>query len=205
MSPTSDVHAAGSSGGISLPAVSEPGSRLEILRELRSLHQQSTSFWESFDTARFFAPLGEAWSPADNIRHLIKSSRPVAVALRVPKMLLIVPGAGVGWRGSRSYAEVRETYLAALAGGVQAGRFAPTPRKVEGDLESARRELMARREAVAVNLHAAVEAWGDRGLDRLRMPHPALGQLTVREMLLFTLYHNLHHVLNVARRMGWSE
>jgi hypothetical protein len=34
------------------------------------------------------------------------------------------------------------------------------------------------------------------------MPHPLLGKLTVREMLLFTLYHNLHHVQNVARRKG---
>jgi DinB family protein len=205
MSPTSDANAAGMPGGVRLPAVNEPASRLEILRELRSLHQQSTVFWERFDTARFFAPLGEAWSPADNVRHLIKSCRPVAGALRVPKILLIVPGAGVSRRGSRSYTELRDDYLAALAGGVQAGRFAPARQKVEGDLDSARRELMARRESVAVNLHAAVEAWGDRGLDRLRMPHPALGQLTVREMLLFTLYHNLHHVLNVARRVGWRE
>ena len=37
------------------------------------------------------------------------------------------------------------------------------------------------------------------------MPDPALGQLTVREMLYFTLYHNLHHVRNVAGRLGWWE
>jgi hypothetical protein len=37
-------------------------------------------------------------------------------------------------------------------------------------------------------------------LDRLRLPHPGLGLLTVREMLLFTLYHNTHHVLGVERR-----
>lgn len=29
-----------------------------------------------------------------------------------------------------------------------------------------------------------------------------LGKLTVREMLFFTLYHNLHHAQNVARRTG---
>jgi hypothetical protein len=61
---------------------------------------------------------------------------------------------------------------------------------------------MERREQVAANLHSAIDTWGERGLERLRLPHPALGLLTVREMLFFTLYHNLHHVLNVADRLG---
>jgi uncharacterized damage-inducible protein DinB len=39
-------------------------------------------------------------------------------------------------------------------------------------------------------------------LDRLRLPHPALGKLTVREMLFFTIYHNIHHVENVVRRLS---
>ena len=54
-----------------------------------------------------------------------------------------------------------------------------------------------------MRLHGAITRWGERALDRFRLPHPALGQLTVREMLFFTLYHNLHHVLNVAARKGW--
>jgi hypothetical protein len=64
---------------------------------------------------------------------------------------------------------------------------------------------MAERETVAAELYGAVEGWSERALDRFRLPHPALGQLTVREMLHFTLYHNLHHVENVAARLGWWE
>jgi len=47
---------------------------------------------------------------------------------------------------------------------------------------------------------AALDGWSERALDRLRLPHPALGKLTVREIVLFTLYHNIHHATNVARR-----
>jgi hypothetical protein len=184
-----------------LPDVREPHTRDELLAELRSLHERSTLFWQRFDTPDFFAPLGEAWSPADNVRHLIKSCRPVARALDLPKLTLIGIG-GWSFRGSRSYAEIRDTYRAALAAGVTAGRFAPRPELPGEDLEASRRELMARREEVARHLHDAAGRWGERGLDRLRLPHPALGRLTVREMLCFTLYHNLHHVLNVARRAG---
>jgi hypothetical protein len=188
-----------------LPAVRDPSTREELLRELRALHESSTAFWRRFDAAAFYAPLGEAWSPADNVRHLIKSCRPVARAMRVPKLLLLLPGRGVSLRPSRSYAEIRDAYRRALAGGVQAGRFAPRPESPPADPESARRSLMARREAVAAELHGAVERWSERALDRFRMPHPALGPLSVREMLHFTLYHNLHHLRNVAARLGWWE
>ncbi len=184
-----------------VPVVREPATHAELLQELGSLHERSTDFWQAFDTAAFFAPLGEAWSPADNVRHLIKSCRPVARALELPKASLIVVG-GWSFRGSRSYAEIRDTYRAALAGGVTAGRFAPKPEPPGEDPEASRRDLMALRDEVARHLHRAAERWGERGLDRLRMPHPSLGLLTVREMLCFTLYHNLHHVVNVARRSG---
>lgn len=52
------------------------------------------------------------------------------------------------------------------------------------------------------NLMSATGRWREWQLDRLRLPHPALGNLTVREMLFFTIYHHAHHVENVVRRMA---
>jgi hypothetical protein len=43
--------------------------------------------------------------------------------------------------------------------------------------------------------------WSERQLDRIRLPHPVLGKLSVREMLFFTLYHNQHHIEAVKRRL----
>ena len=37
-------------------------------------------------------------------------------------------------------------------------------------------------------------------LDRYRLPHPLIGKLTLRELLLWTLYHNAHHVQRIAER-----
>ena len=184
-----------------LPLVQEPSTKAELIRELRSLHEQSTSFWSDFSTAEFFTPLGDAWSPADNVRHLLKTNRPVVRALSLPRPVLLVRF-GLTLRSSRSYSQVRETYLGALAAGVTAGRFAPAPEPVADDPEAARRALMERRDVVATGLESALGSWSAWSLDRFRLPHPALGSLTVREMLFFTLYHNLHHVQNVARRLA---
>jgi len=178
-----------------------PQTKPEILRELRALHERSTRYWDAFSTADFLAPIGDAWSPADNVRHLGKSVRAVARGLRVPKLLLFLRF-GPSRRASRDYGTLRDDYRGILAGGGKAGRFAPTPEGAPADPVAWRRELMARREATANALESAVEPWSEKALDRYRMPHPLLGKLTVREMLFFTLYHNLHHVQNVARRTG---
>ena len=70
--------------------VQEPFAGPEIVRELRTVHSQSRAFWDSFSTPEFFAPLGEAWSPADNVRHLLKANKPVVRALGTPKALLLI-------------------------------------------------------------------------------------------------------------------
>jgi hypothetical protein len=48
----------------------------------------------------------------------------------------------------------------------------------------------------------ALAGWSERALDRLRLPHPGMGPLTVREMAFFTLYHNTHHVFAAERRLA---
>lgn len=178
----------------------EPFGGAEIVRELRALHARSRDFWSAFSTAELFLPLGDAWSPADNVRHLLKSNRPVLRALTMPKALLAVRF-GAGLRPSSTYAEVRERYLGRLADGVKAGRFEPKPLASSEQTEEQRRSLLADLDQVSASLTGAVSGWREWQLDRLRLPHPALGRLTVREMLFFTLYHNLHHVRNVERRI----
>jgi hypothetical protein len=179
----------------------DPRTKPEIVHELRALHERSTPYWNAFSTADFLAPLGDAWSPADNVRHLVKSIRPLARGLRIPRPLVLLTF-GPSLRKSRGYAEIREIYQGVLARGADAGRFAPSPEGPPADPEAWRATLMDRWAETAKSLEDALTPWSEAALNRCRMPHPLLGKLTVREMLFFTLYHNLHHVLNVARRTG---
>ena len=50
-------------------------------------------------------------------------------------------------------------------------------------------------------LTQGMERWTETQLDAHRMPHPLMGKLTVREMMLFTLLHNRHHVQVAERRL----
>ena len=60
---------------------SEPRTRDEIIAQIREVHRGSTAFWDSFSSEAFFAPVGNGWSPAGNVRHLNKSMKPLARAL----------------------------------------------------------------------------------------------------------------------------
>jgi DinB superfamily len=178
----------------------EPTSKDGILAELRRLHEASSIFWESFNTEAFFAPVGGGWSPAGNVRHLNKSIGPLARAFRLPRVAIWVLF-GKARKPSRTYAGLRDVYLATLKRGAGAGSFAPEPASELGHDARRRVELMDKREDFSRQLWRAVESWREEDLDRYVLPHPLLGKLTLREMLLFTLYHNYHHVRNVATRL----
>ncbi len=187
-----------------LPALElarQPATKAEILNALIASDRTAAVFWERFSDAEFFAPLGEAWSPAENLLHLIKSIAPVALALRLPRWLLRLLF-GVATAPPRSYAEVAAAYRDFLARGADAGRFAPRRQAPPPDLASRRAEIVRRRAVVAARLAVAIARWSERDLDRLRLPHPLMGRIPVREMLYFTLDHDLHHPRNVARKLG---
>jgi hypothetical protein len=174
-------------------------SKDEILGALRALRAEGLGFWAGMAPERFVAPLGDAWSPADNVRHLIKSTVPVTKALAMPGLAL--RGLfGLAEEPSRSFDAVRDTYHGALAAGGNAGKFAPSEAPPPEDPLAWQRELVEKLAECVADLERAVEGWSEKDLDRYRLPHPLLGKLTLREMLFFTLYHYSHHRENVVRR-----
>ena len=169
-------------------------TRDEILSSVDDVQRESVAYWSAFPAPEFFARIGEAWSPADNVRHLAKSIRPVTKALRMPRLVLRIMF-GAPKRASMTYDALRDFYRSKLTGGNDAGRFAPSPRVLTDPAE-----VLGQYEQASRELRAAIERWPDKALDRYRMPHPLMGKITVREMLFFTLYHQLHHIDVVKRR-----
>jgi hypothetical protein len=176
-----------------------PHTQEELLAAFRQQALESVAYWNAFDTAAFFQKIGSSWSPAETVRHLTKSTRPVVKALGLPRLMLRVMF-GRPHRPSQTFDQFRDGYLKALSEGGQAGRFAPSS-KSEDDREAWRAAIMGDFERVNRELQSKIARWPDSKLDRLQLPHPLLGNLTVREMLFFTLYHQAHHIDVVDRRM----
>lgn len=177
----------------------EPSTRQELLDALHSIHIQATRFWEELPIEYFFKPYGENWSPAENVVHLNKSTRPVALAMRLPSIVhrLLF---GVRTDASRSYQQIKLGYQEALNKGGQAGGYAPKRQSLPDNPQRVREKIMHDWNRIWKQLNRAVAGWNDHSLDQLRLPHPLLGKLSMREMLYFTLYHHQHHLQIVAAR-----
>ena len=177
-----------------------PRTKQDVLHALASLNARELQFWLGIEPERFIRPFGEAWSPADTLRHLIKSTVPVTRALKLPRLAIRVLF-GQGWDPSTPYLDLVKRYRAVLAAGGKAGRFSPSPVRAPANVRAWQESLVAECQSAVLALSAAVVPWTERDLDRCRLPHPLLGKLTIREMLFFTLYHYEHHRAIIAGRL----
>lgn len=181
--------------------IENPRTRDEIIQASEQVEAQVAAFFGGLPADEFALRGGDAWTPAEHLSHLNTSVSAVAKGLAVPRLLLRLRF-GRARKPSRGYEEVREMYRAALAaGGVASGAFVPPRESGAGDDDVRRRELLARWGRANARLRSALAGWSEDDLDRLRMPHPLIGKLTVREMMFFTLYHNAHHVAAARRRI----
>lgn len=94
---------------------------------------------------------------------------------------------------SMTYEELCQIYRDALANGAQAsGRFLPN-QETPKDAGGKKNDLLEQWSKASAELVSVVELFEESELDQYLLPHPILGKLTIREMLFFTIYHNLRH------------
>lgn len=167
-------------------------NKSELLSTLKDSNQRVVNWFTGIPANRFFQREGEVWSASDNLDHLIKSHKPIAKALKLPRLAL--QGMfGSANQPSRSYEAICGVYKDTLAaGGVASGKYLPnqqTPAKPE----VAKMELLNQFSKASADVVSVAEKWNEDDLDGYLLPHPLIGKLTIREMLFFTIYHNLRH------------
>ncbi|MCC6297881.1 MAG: DinB family protein [Anaerolineales bacterium] len=167
-------------------------NKAELFSKLKDSNQRVLNWFTEISADKFFQREGEVWSASDNVDHLIKSHKPIAMALKLPKLSL---RGMFGWadQPSRSYEAVCQVYREAIAqGGVASGRYLPGQQNPE-NLEAAKADLLNQFAKASADVASSAEKWNEADLDGYLLPHPLIGKLTVREMLYFTIYHNLRH------------
>ena len=167
-------------------------TKAEIIFALKESHDHMKGWFSSIPTSTYFTRQGEVWSAFDNVDHVIKALKPIVQALKLPRLVLHTMF-GKPQHVSRSYDEICKIYSDELAKGAKAsGRFLPGEAPVE-DKESAKLGQLKKVSSVVEDLLSALEKWDEDALDQSQLPHPIIGNLTMREMLFFTFHHNLRH------------
>ena len=168
-------------------------TKSELISKLKDSNRRVTTWFTDIPADTFFTRHGEVWSASDNVDHLIKSHKPIAKALRLPKFTLQAMF-GKPEKPSVTYEELCQIYRIELAKGAQAsGRYLPYQENPDANAEEKKQELLDQWSKASADLVSIAEKWNENDLDGYLLPHPLIGKLTIREMLFFTIYHNLRH------------
>jgi len=178
--------------------INDPYTKSDLLSTLLRANQEVNASFSRIPADQFFTQSAEGWSPGENLVHLIKSVSPVGKAMKLPRLAL-TGMFGTAESPSVRYPELRQRYVDALAAGGQAtGQYVPQVEAVPPDPEQSKRSTLDKWNEVSERLSSALQGWSEADLDKYVLPHPLIGKITIREMLFFTLYHNLLHA-NEAR------
>jgi hypothetical protein len=136
-------------------------------------------------------PENGKWSVAENIEHLLLTSKAVASLLGKPEFML------EKWGRHRADTLPYETWLANYEHKLQNTNLTTNPMAPQ-DFPS--------REILLENLRATHQKFLERAtdmteeeLDTYQIPHPLLGLLNCREFIYFTTFHELHHLKAIQR------
>lgn len=172
--------------------MTEISSKVQIISSLKDSGQHAQNWFEAVPADHFFTRQGETWSASDNVDHMIKAIKPITKALKLPKMALqTLFGKPVNL--SRSYEEICRIYSDEIAKGAKAsGTFLPK-QETPDTPEEKKEELLGQLSMELDKLLSAIEKWEENDLDEVQLPHPIIGKITLREILFFTIHHNLRH------------
>ena len=151
-------------------------------------HQEFTDYLAGLSEAAFTFSTDDKWTAGQQLVHILLSVKAASKGFGMPNLVLQTTF-GKAKTPSRSYEELVAAYQQALqAGGKAPQTYIPDPVAFE-----AREKLIGKVDEALDTLHAQVEKRKESSLDQLRLPHPLIGKLSLREMLYFTIYHVQHH------------
>jgi uncharacterized damage-inducible protein DinB len=167
-------------------------SKIQIISSLQDSGRHAQEWFNNLPTDHFFTREAEIWSASDNVDHMIKAIKPIIKALKLPKMALqTLFGKPVD--PSRTYEEICAIYSAEIAKGAKAsGTFLPK-QETPDDAKEKKEELLRQLSMEMDKLISTLEKWQETELDEVQLPHPIIGKITLREMLFFTIHHNVRH------------
>lgn len=159
-------------------------------------HLAFTSYVDGLSQTHFLATPNEKWSAGQQMAHIYLSVHPI------PKLVANKPVMkerfGTLDRPGRSYEDLVADYLEVLSGGAKAGpRFSPEPTPF-----SEKATLIAGITNDIASITNDLQDYTEEELDQLVIPHPVLGAFSLREMLMFTIYHVQHHLKSIQENLN---
>ncbi len=181
-----------------------PHSKAELIEVLDEVGQGITKTVQMLSPQAFERESDDEWSATGYLQHLILSVKPLAKALALPaeqvRALFGQPD-----HASRSYAALAAFYKARVEQVFPSGvvnPIAPSTYRFPDGVMDKHAYLVQTWQAAHQRLMEALARWEEADLDAYQLPHPAMGLVTLREMLFFAHFHNALHWDDIRRVSG---
>ncbi len=168
----------------------------EVIDALENEHQKLFDWLEKQpDEAWEKGPEGK-WTTGQHILHLVNAIKKVNHAMSFPKFIL-KGKFGVSNRTVRSYKAVVERYQEKLVQYQDRAKTYNTGMKIPSLKEKKR--LLHLLTVQNKKLQYKTNKWKDIHLDTLLLPHPLLGKMPIREVVMWTAHHTAHHTATLIK------
>ncbi len=159
-----------------------------IIRSLSTSHRAFVDYVNTLSKEEFEFSKNEKWTPGQQLEHLYLSIRPLERILQSSDVLTQF-NFGKSSGTSKEYAVLTHYYRTVLEAGAKATPpFLPKVVHFEA-LQELTKKLVTTNDSLCGNL----EKFSEQELDDYFIPHPLLKNLTIREMMYFTMCHIDHH------------
>ncbi|MEL7020888.1 MAG: DinB family protein [Bacteroidota bacterium] len=171
--------------------VDNPQSKTEILTELNKAFDTLARTAGTIDSTAFAQPPHpEKWSASGHFEHIVLANAASATALKQPPAFFAAFGGSLE-RPPLNYQQLRMAYQERSKQTVlrPSPKYAPKP-GISLPLD----ELLDNWRTVQEKLNTRLKNWDQNSLESAILPHPAVGLMSMKELLLFTIYHTWHHL-----------
>lgn len=162
-----------------------------IVEQLEIVHNNLYKFLDTQDVKKWETGPEGKWTTGQHALHLLQSIKTLNNALSLPKFLLKYRF-GKANRAVRDFSTVTNRYNERLAEVKEVTYGSSKNIKIPKLKE--KNYVLDRIKAENKKLQYKTKKWKDKDLDTYILPHPLMGKMPVREIVMWTSYHVNHHL-----------
>lgn len=169
----------------------------DIALLLEEKHQTLLSWLESQDIDKWQQGPNGKWTSGQQALHLLQSIKPLNDALSMPKFFLKYKF-GKANRDVRDFEAVVNRYQERLKDAQ--GETFKGSRNMKVPHPNEKKYILNRLHIENKKLQAKTLKWSDKQLDSYIVPHPLMGKMPVREIIMWTAHHVEHHTKQLQEK-----
>ena len=131
------------------------------------------------------------WTTGQHVVHLLQSAKPLNKALGMP-MLVLRYKFGIANRGPRTYEMVKDKYRTKLAAAPNV--LSPFSQNMPDTLPEGKQSIIDKLDKEKEILLKKINRISEKSMDKYLIPHPLLGRMLIREMIMWNAIHVDHHL-----------